>query len=407
MSQGLILGSLLAWLAMPSPGGPWRAVLDLAGGTLPFQLELEKKADAWEGQLCNGSLCQPFSAVRVTGDSLTLEMADYAATITATFAGDSLIGSYQNVGNRGPRVIPFHAARGRWPIARGNQALIGRWNATFFQEMGTSPRVIMLRNGPRGLEGTLISNTGDYGHFAGAVAGDSFALSHFDGSFVYLITGALRGDTVRGVFHAGLRTQTPFEAIRSRGKSPLKAPTEVTGADTTAPFHFEAPDLEGKLISEKDPRFRGKVVLVEVFGTWCPTCHESAPVLVNLYRKYHARGFEIVGLAYEVTGDTAVDGKLVRRYREKFGIPYPLLLAGINDVESAGETLPQLRGFTSFPTTIFLGRDGKVRRVHAGFYGAATGPQHRELIAGFEREVKTLLTEEKGEERRQKGAQGR
>jgi thiol-disulfide isomerase/thioredoxin len=393
MSHSLILGALLAWVAGPSPAGPWRAALDLAGGRLPFQLELEKKADAWRGQLCNGSLCQPFSTIRVSGDSLTLEMADYAATITAVFAGDSLIGSYQNVGNRGPRVIPFHAARGRWPIARGNQALIGRWDATFFQEMGTSPRVLVLRNGSRGLEGTLISNSGDYGHFAGAVAGDSFALSHFDGSFVYLITGALRGDTLRGVFHAGLRTQTPFEAIRSRGKSPLKAPTEVTGADTTAPFRFEAPDLEGKLISERDRRFRRKVVIVEVFGTWCPTCHESAPVLVNLYRKYHARGVEIVGLAYEVTGDTAVDGKLVRRYREKFGIPYPLLLAGINDVESAGGTLPQLRGFTSFPTTIFLGRDGKVRRVHAGFYGAATGAQHRQLIEGFEREVETLLAE--------------
>ena len=386
-------GERYAGEAAQSLAGPWRAALDLAGGALRFGVELEQTRAVWQGRLCNGSVCQPFSRVQVSGDSVSLEMADYAATITAAFAGDSLSGSYRNVGNRGPRVIPFHAGRGRWPAERGNDALVGRWDATFFQEMGTSPRVIELRNGKAGLEGTLISNTGDYGHFAGVIAGDSFALSHFDGSFVYLITGALRGDTIRGVFHAGIRTETPFEAVRSTGAPHLKAPTEITSADTIAPFHFAARNLDGRLVSEKDRRFRGKVVVVDIFGSWCPTCHESTPVLVDLYRKYHARGLEMVGLAYEVTGDTAVDGKQVRRYREKFHIPFPLLLAGVNDVESAGETLPQLHGFTSFPTTVFLGRDGRVRRVHAGFYGAATGAQHRRLIEGFEREIEELLNE--------------
>ena len=239
----------------------------------------------------------------------------------------------------------------------------------------------------------MISNTGDYGHFAGAIRGDSFALAHFDGSFVYLLTGRLKGDTLRGDFHAGLRTRTPWVAVRSTGTPHLKAPTEITGADTTQPFRFAFPDLEGRPVSERDPRFAGKVVLVDIFGSWCPTCHDAAPVLVRLYRKYHGRGLEIVGLAYEVTGDSAVDGAQVRRYREKFGLPFPLLLAGINDTEAAAATLPQLRGFTSFPSTVFLGRDGRVRRVHAGFYGPATGRQHERLIREFEREIERLLGE--------------
>jgi len=100
-----------------------------------------------------------------------------------------------------------------------------------------------------------------------------------------------------------------------------------------------------------------------------------------------------VGLAYEVSGDTAVDRRQVRRYREKFGIPFTLLLAGVNDTEAAAATLPQLRGFTSFPTTIFVGRDGRVRKIHAGFYGPATGAQHAKLIREFEDEVERLLGE--------------
>jgi thiol-disulfide isomerase/thioredoxin len=167
----------------------------------------------------------------------------------------------------------------------------------------------------------------------------------------------------------------------------------VTQADTTEPFRFAFPDLDGRTVTERDPRFRGKVVLVDVFGTWCPTCHDAAPTLARLHRKYQGRGLEIVGLAYEVTGDSAVDGRQLRRYREKFGLRFPILLAGVNDTEAAAATLPQLRGFTAFPTTIFLGRDGRVRRVHAGFYGPATGAQHERLVAEYEREIERLLGE--------------
>ena len=151
---------------------------------------VERDGGGWRGRLCNGTRCQPFTAVTQAGDSIVLEMADYAAAITAKVSGDSMAGSYRNVGNRGPRIIPFRAARGRWPLSRAPERLVGRWDAMWIGDFGTTPRVIDLRNGKAGLEGTIISNTGDYGHFAGQMTGDSFALAHFDGSYVYLLTGA-------------------------------------------------------------------------------------------------------------------------------------------------------------------------------------------------------------------------
>lgn len=387
------LGLLIGLLAAPSPAGPWRGALDLAGGTLKFGIEITATGAALGGTLCNGARCDAFSAVRLDGDTVRFELADYAASITAALRGDSLIGTYRNVGNRGPRVIPFRAARGRWTISPAPAWLAGRWYAQFHGTVGDSPRILEFRNGPAGLEGTIIGNSGDYSHFSGEAARDSFALSRFDGSFVYLLSGRMVGDTLRGTFHAGLKGQTPFDAVRANGPSPLKAPTEVTRADTTAPFRFAFRDVNGELVRSDDPRFRGKVVVVDAFGTWCPTCHEAAPALVELYNSRHDLGLEVVGLAYEVSGDTAVDGALVRRYRDKFGIPFPLLLAGINDVDAAAATLPQLEGFTAFPTTIFIGRDGRVRQVHAGFYGPSTGAQHGALVAEFTREVDQLLAE--------------
>jgi thiol-disulfide isomerase/thioredoxin len=329
------------------------------------------------------------------GDSVVMEMADYDATITASTQADSLTGYYHNVGSNGPRTIPFRAARGRWRAIAGPRALLGRWDATYRQETGTSPRIFEFRDEPTGFQGRIISSTADYGPFAGTVVGDSFAIGHFDGSFVYLLTGKLQGDTLRGIFHAGLRTQTPWTAVRSSGAPHLQSPTEVTRADTAEPLRFGFPDLEGRLVASDDARFKGKVLLLDIFGSWCPTCHDATPELMRLYRRYHPRGLEVVGLAFEATGDTAVDARQLRRYRDKFGIPFPLLLAGINDTESLAAALPQLRNLSAFPTTVFLGRDGRVRRVHAGFHGLAAGPRHESRVREFEREIERLLQEKR------------
>jgi thiol-disulfide isomerase/thioredoxin len=218
-------------------------------------------------------------------------------------------------------------------------------------------------------------------------------MAHYDGSFIYLLTGRLDGDTLRGVFHAGLRSQTPFVAVRSTGRPHLTPPTEIVRADTSGPFTFAFPSVDGGMVTSDDARFRDKVVIVEIFGTWCPTCHDSAALMAELYERFHDRGLEIVGLAYEVTGDTAVDGALVRRYRDKFGIEFPLLLAGINDSESPAETQPQLAGSIAYPTTIFLDRSGSVRKVHAGFYGPALQDAHEALRRAFLRTVEALLAE--------------
>jgi thiol-disulfide isomerase/thioredoxin len=393
MMVGLLIQGAVSVIAGPSPAGSWNAVLDLAGGELPFVVTIEEQRSRWQGELCNGGKCQPFSAVRIEGDSLLFEIADYDASMKAALRGDSLVGYYHNIGSNGPRTIPFRAARGRPRATTGSKRLLGRWDATYFQDQGTSPRVFEFRNGSSGFEGWIVSSTADYGPFTGGVAGDSFAIGLFDGSFVYLLTGRLQGGTLRGIFHAGLRTQTQWTAVRSTGAPHLKSPTEVTGADTTERLRFSFPDLEGRVVAEDDSRLKGKVLLLDIFGSWCPTCHEATPELMRLYRRYHSRGLEIVGLAFEATGDTALDARQVRRYRDKFAITFPLLLAGTNDTESLAAALPQLHNLSAFPTIVFVGRDGQVRLVHAGFHGLATGPRHASLVREFEREVERLLVE--------------
>ncbi len=380
--------------ARPAPlAGRWRAVLDLAGGALPFELDLGREAGRLVAKICNGPHCSDRAEVLVTGKTVVFDIADYAATITAEQKGDSLTGSYHNVGRNGPRSIPFRATRGQWPRSVTAGALEGSWDAWFITDQRRSPRVLQFRKGLQGLEAAVLSNTGDLGLFWGRAIGDSVFTARFDGVSVYILAGRLDGDTLRGVFHAGLRTQTPFVAVRSSGAPHLASPTALTSADTLTPFHFAFGDLDGRTVTQDDPRIRGKVVLVDIFGSWCVTCHEATPDLLELYRTYHPRGVEFLGLGYEVTGDTTVDNPQIRRFRDKFGIPWPLLHAGISVVEETAASLPQLRGFTAYPTTLFLGRNGRIRQVYAGFRGPATGAQHDKQLADYRGLLDALLLE--------------
>ena len=59
------------------------------------------------------------------------------------------------------------------------------------------------------------------------------------------------------------------------------------------------PDVNGKIVSNDDPKFKGKVVSAIVTGTWCPNCHDEAQYLVQLYKKYRDQGLEIVALDFE------------------------------------------------------------------------------------------------------------
>jgi thiol-disulfide isomerase/thioredoxin len=204
---------------------------------------------------------------------------------------------------------------------------------------------------------------------------------------------------MEGVFHVSPGHPLNFVATREgRGFAGFEEAEHLTTvANPAEPFRFYGLEASGSNMTQKvdqdDPRFRGKVVLLDVFGTWCPNCHDEAPVLEGLYAKFHERGLEIVGLSYEYVDDTARSERLLEVYRKKYSIGFPLLLAGTTDAGEIGRTLPQLKNFGAYPTTIFLDRHGRVRMIHAGFSGPATG-RLDEVRERFEQTIVKLLDEQ-------------
>ncbi|HAK94944.1 MAG TPA: hypothetical protein DCM87_08050 [Planctomycetes bacterium] len=122
-------------------------------------------------------------------------------------------------------------------------------------------------------------------------------------------------------------------------------------------FDFELKDVDGKPLALRD--FRGKAVLVDIWGTWCPPCRREVPHLVALVEKYKDKGLAVVGLSRErVAGEEAE--KLVRDFAGKNGINYPCAVID-------NEFLKQVPGFRGFPTLLFLDREGRVRLTHVGY----------------------------------------
>jgi thiol-disulfide isomerase/thioredoxin len=149
-------------------------------------------------------------------------------------------------------------------------------------------------------------------------------------------------------------------------------------------------------VSESDPRFRGKVVLVNITGSWCPNCHDEAPFLAELYRKYRDQGLEIVALSFE-EAEQLKDPARLRAFVKQYGIEYTVLVGGEpGDIKAK---LPQAVNLNTWPATFFVGRDGLVQGAHAGFASKATGEEHIRVKAEFQQKIEALLAQHTGSSR--------
>lgn len=115
---------------------------------------------------------------------------------------------------------------------------------------------------------------------------------------------------------------------------------------------FTLSDIDGKRISLSD--FKGKVILIDFWATWCPFCRESIPILKSLYSDYKDKGFEVVGIALEYDG-----GKGLRRFAEEKNIPYTLLIGN--------EKLATEYSAYGVPTRFLINREGKIVKKFIGY----------------------------------------
>jgi peroxiredoxin len=408
-----LFGSLFAALALAAlvagcssrsrelQPGSYRAVLELPGGELPFGLDVAQEEAGFVLTIVNGEERVRVTDVSVADGQLTATMPGFTNTLTARITGRKLKGEVALLRAGGDRqLLPFAAELGAtWrffeqPLT-DNADVSGRWTVTFTSDAGqTTAGVAEFAQSFERVTGTILTPTGDHRFLAGEVHGDALRLSRFDGASAYLYHAKIDDSgRLAGEYWSGMTGHQRFTAERNVDAT-LDTSGVATGMkDPSERFQFSFPDLDGNAVSLSDPQFTGKVVIVTLSGSWCPNCHDEAAFLAALYREFHAQGLEIVSLMFEHFGDFEQAAAATRRFRDKFGIEYATLIAGTSDRDDAAKALPQLNGVFAYPTTIWVDRSGRVRKIHAGFAGPATGWHHEELVNEFTEFTRELLAE--------------
>ena len=151
--------------------------------------------------------------------------------------------------------------------------------------------------------------------------------------------------------------------------------------------------MEGDDFSFPNENYEGKVTIIQIMGTWCPNCLDETIYYKELYNKYHSKGLEIISIAYEV-GDSIQDYiESVTRLRNKLSLNFTFLIGGAANKNLASQHFSMLNKIISFPTSIFIGRDGQVKRIHTGFNGPGTGDYYTEYVSYTNSLIENLLAE--------------
>jgi thiol-disulfide isomerase/thioredoxin len=400
--------------------GTWQGFATRDTQRIPLTIKISGSETDLKAAFLNGPADHPdetpASSVTFDGTHLVASFNYFARKIDATLDNGTLTGTYgsekpaekpaEKPGARGQAATPFTVSRvtkpvdpsaspdapdirGSWEIATKSTKGESAWEFRADPPSGKSPVIK-----------TVIQRIdGDTGGLWGTWNGTSYVVSHFNaaGPAIYSVSpqpdGTLLIKSLLGAVHGSstdLIARRPADARKQNLTAPTDPTQQTTVQDPSVPFVFSFPDLTGKTVSNTDPRFRNKVVIVAIGGSWCPNCHDEAPFLVSLYKQFHPKGLEIVNVDFE-QGDPETDQPRLRSFIDHYGITYPVLVGGTTD--QLAEKFPQSVNLNCWPTSFFLGRDGRVVEVHAGFAGPGNTVGHAALERNITALIEKLLAE--------------
>lgn len=380
--------------------GIWRAVIQMQGQELPFNFEIGKKDGKQVVYIINGKERLLLDELVFFKDSVKIPLHVFDAQITAKIEQERLSGFFTKNTPKNDYHLPFSAAhdvkyRFTDQPQPTNISISGKWQAYFLKDNGDSTKAVgIFEQEGNELTGTFLTPSGDYRYLEGVVEGKSFRLSAFDGEHLYIFKAELQADgSLKGEFLSGKSSSRKWVATLNPNASLPDAEKITYLKEGYNKIDFSFPDVNGIKISPSDEKFKNKVVVIQILGSWCPNCMDETAFLSNYYKKNKRKDIAIIGLAFERSPVFEEAKKRVEKLLKRFDIQYDMLIAGTDSNASAA--LPMLNKVAAFPTTIFIDKKGKVRKIHTGFAGPGTGAYYEELTDEFKSFVDKLLKEDR------------
>src|SRR5690348_13496259 len=320
--QNSVLAGTLISLLLFTPGcmnnrrslknGVWRATLERADGhQVVFNFAVTDSSGQEIIYVFNATERMRVDSIIFRGDSVFIQMPFFDSYFSAKINADgSLQGSWtKDYGDR-LAVMPFHAIPGdsmRLPAyARPAGDISGSWAVTIPQEQDTFRAIGLFQQSGNLLTGTFMTPSGDYRYLQGVVSGDTMKLSGFDGCHALLFTAILEGaDTLRGGKLYSINSKAASWFAERKQYDSLPAAYAVSDIKPgTVKLDFRLRDMQaGKEVSLSDSAFQGKVVVIQLLGSWCPNCMDETAFFTRYYRNNHQRGVAFIGVDFERTAD--------------------------------------------------------------------------------------------------------
>jgi len=342
----------IAALAFAQPGpqsiaGRWAATIQINGVATPFPLEISGSGANVTASFFNGDDRYPSTQGRFENGKLVLTWDYYAATLEATLKDGVLEGQYAGTRRmKGPFAIRATRAATAKPVGVpvNVPSIDGLWEIPNKSGKGEAAWRFIAQQSGSNVAATILRVDGDTGTISGSFQNGKFVLSHFDGARAHLLEITPASDGTLDILQDGKTKLTAYRPAAARAKG-LPEPTDpnlhTTMKDASEPFRFRFPDLNGRVVSNADARFRAKVLVVEITGSWCPNCHDEAPFLAEMYRRFGKQGLEIVSLSFE-EADQLKDPTRLRAFVKKYGLEFPVLLCGSGRGERQARAVDQL-----------------------------------------------------------------
>jgi thiol-disulfide isomerase/thioredoxin len=386
--------SALPQPAPESPAGTWVGAAAVNGKQVPFRLELRGTGQNIQGVLVNGRERSASSSGSFSNQHLVLHFDYYANTLDATLSDGTLNGTF---GGHLPDVSITAHLNAKTPApSAGAPNISGDWSVAVQGPKGEHAWKLRVRQTGASVVTVIERIDGDTGNLYGQWHDGKFAVSHFTaagpsyaellpqpGGTLQLVTFAHGGGLLTLPAH---RTQAGVTGKQEAADDPLQ---HTLLKNPKQPLAFSFPDLNGRQVSNTDPEFRGKAVIVSIGGSWCPNCQDEAPFLETLYRRFHGQGLEIVEVSFEEESQLKDPARL-KAVIHRYGITYQVLLAGTPD--QLNEKFPSVTNLNCWPTTFFIGRNGTVMAIHTGYSGPATAQDNDKLRSETVALVQGLLS---------------
>lgn len=385
--------------------GIWRGVLNLNPEKqleLPFNFEIKTIKGKQQLIIHNAQERIVVDETSLKNDSFNFKMPVFDTEFRTRIVGDTaLTGVWINHTKKENNVIAFTAKYGnsmRFAFVPGkaNPFYEGKWEVTFNRGLADSSKAIGLFthiNGTAYMNGTFLTETGDYRYLEGMMHNGKLYLSCFDGSHAFLFIAENDGEKItKGDFYSGAKGYESWVAWRNDSFQ-LQNPESLTFLkDTSSKINFSFYNTKNQKISLSDAKYKNKMVIVQVMGSWCPNCMDESAYLSDVYKRYNKKGLEVIALAYERTTDKERAKTNLTRLTKRYNIGYEILLTGFTGKEKASESLPFLNKVMAFPTTIILDKQHKVHTIFTGFSGPATGKAYEEFTLKTEKLISELLS---------------